>query len=122
MDIKLTHDEHGDCVGKLRFSFVGAIPAAQLKIRKVLCNDLGPIIDSFESTDLTTIIGILACTRYKLRDWNVDFSGENKLKKALTALLDRYVGLVNCGDCGNWNPETEEEVIAARAALGNLSE
>lgn len=41
------------------------------------------------------------------------------LRDALTALLDRYVSLVNCGDCGNWNPETEDQVIAARAALAN---
>ena len=40
-----------------------------------------------------------------------------QLRTALARLLDRYVSLVNCGDCGNWNPETETEVIAARAAL-----
>lgn len=39
------------------------------------------------------------------------------MRQALANLLDRYVGLVNCGDCGFWNPETEPEVIAARAAL-----
>ena len=37
--------------------------------------------------------------------------------KALEDLLDRYVGLVECGDCGNWDAETEEEVIASRTAL-----
>ena len=39
------------------------------------------------------------------------------LYEALTALLDRYVGLVNCGDCGSWDAEQEPEVIAAHAAL-----
>jgi hypothetical protein len=39
-------------------------------------------------------------------------------EQALRDLLDRYTALVNCGDCGNWNPETEPEVIAARRALG----
>lgn len=39
------------------------------------------------------------------------------LLEALTRLLDRYTGLVNCGDCGFWDPETEDEVIAARAAI-----
>ena len=39
------------------------------------------------------------------------------LLAALEAMVDRYTALVNCGDCGNWNPETESEVIAARAAL-----
>jgi hypothetical protein len=36
---------------------------------------------------------------------------------ALRNLLNRYVGLVNCGDCGNWDPEAEEEVIFARSLL-----
>lgn len=36
---------------------------------------------------------------------------------ALRELLDLYVGLVNCGDCGFWDPEKEAEVIAARAAI-----
>lgn len=36
---------------------------------------------------------------------------------ALSELLERYTSLVNCGDCGNWDPETEAEVINARAAL-----
>ena len=39
------------------------------------------------------------------------------LSQALTGLLDRYTALVNCGDCGNWDPESEDEVKAARAAL-----
>ena len=36
---------------------------------------------------------------------------------ALVAMVNRYTSLVNCGDCGNWDPETEEPVIAARAAM-----
>ena len=32
-------------------------------------------------------------------------------------LLERYVTLVNSGDCGFWDPEAEEGVKAARAAL-----
>lgn len=39
------------------------------------------------------------------------------LFEALEGLLDRYTSLVNCGDCGYWNPEAEEEVIASRAAI-----
>jgi hypothetical protein len=37
--------------------------------------------------------------------------------EALQALLDHYLSLVNSGDAGNWDPEAEEVVIAARAAL-----
>lgn len=39
------------------------------------------------------------------------------LYEALKKFLDSYLRLVNSGDCGNWNPETEAVVIAARAAL-----
>lgn len=37
--------------------------------------------------------------------------------EALSGLLDRYLSLANSGDAGFWNPEKEDEVIAARAAL-----
>ena len=36
------------------------------------------------------------------------------------ALLHRYVELVNSGDAGNWNPETEDVVIESRRALGEI--
>lgn len=39
------------------------------------------------------------------------------LLAALAVLLDRYTSLVNCGDCGNWDPEEETAVIVARAAI-----
>lgn len=37
--------------------------------------------------------------------------------EALRGLLDRYVGLVNSGDAGFWDPEKERPVSMARAAL-----
>lgn len=40
-----------------------------------------------------------------------------KLETALEALLEKYTQLVNCGDCGNWDPELEDEVIQARGLL-----
>lgn len=39
------------------------------------------------------------------------------LREAAEALLNRYVELVNSGDCGFWDPEKEEEVKSLRAAL-----
>lgn len=39
------------------------------------------------------------------------------MRSALENLLTMYVRMVNSGDYGNWDPETEAEVIAARAAL-----
>lgn len=40
-----------------------------------------------------------------------------ELLEALEGMLDRYTGLVNCGDCGSWDPESEVEVIDARKAI-----
>lgn len=40
-----------------------------------------------------------------------------ELVEASTKLLSRYVSLAGSGDCGFWDPETETEVIAMRAAL-----
>jgi len=43
------------------------------------------------------------------------------LKDALSGILKRYVELAGSGDCGFWDPEEEQEVIAARAALSAAS-
>ncbi len=43
-----------------------------------------------------------------------------KMEEALRDMLDKYTSLVNCGDCGFWDPELEPEVIAARAAIAAL--
>ena len=39
------------------------------------------------------------------------------MAEALEDMLTMYTDLINSGDCGNWNPEHDEEVIIARAAL-----
>lgn len=39
------------------------------------------------------------------------------LESALTGLVDHYTALINSGDAGNWDPETDAPVIAARHAL-----
>lgn len=44
------------------------------------------------------------------------------LRKASISFLDRYVALVNSGDCGNWNPEDEPQVQALRKALTQRQE
>lgn len=43
-----------------------------------------------------------------------------KVREALSNILEHYVGLVNCRDCGNWNPEEEQQVKYARAVLALL--
>jgi hypothetical protein len=40
-----------------------------------------------------------------------------ELFTALECLLEHYTQLVNCGDCGNWDPKTEQPVVDAFAAL-----
>lgn len=42
-----------------------------------------------------------------------------ELIAALNAMTERYVTLAGSGDCGFWDPETEQEVIDARAALAH---
>ena len=37
--------------------------------------------------------------------------------EAAKALLEHYLSLANSGDCGFWDPEEEEQVIAVRAAI-----
>lgn len=39
------------------------------------------------------------------------------LEEALGGLLEHYLRLANSGDCGNFDPETDPEVIAVRETL-----
>ena len=39
------------------------------------------------------------------------------LYSALENITNSYIELVNSGDCGNWNPENDKEVVEAYAAL-----
>lgn len=56
--------------------------------------------------------------RMEVRDMAACAADEiERLRTALTGLLDRYCDLVNSGDCGFWNPEDEKSVKAARRAL-----
>lgn len=45
------------------------------------------------------------------------FAASWDLLEALQGSLARLVSLVESGDCGFWDVETEESVIAARAAI-----
>lgn len=39
------------------------------------------------------------------------------LVDCLSDMTEHYVQLAGCGDCGNWDPEKESEVIAARRMI-----
>lgn len=49
------------------------------------------------------------------------FTAAPDLLEALERLLESYTDLVNSGDCGFWNPEEEEIIIAARAAISKAT-
>jgi hypothetical protein len=40
-----------------------------------------------------------------------------RLRAALTSITNRYCDLAESGDCGFWDPEDEDEVKQARAAI-----
>lgn len=43
---------------------------------------------------------------------------KQKIKdNAHKTILDRFLELIECGDCGHWGPETEEQVIESRRVL-----
>jgi hypothetical protein len=44
-----------------------------------------------------------------------------ELLEALRTTLGIWVSLVNSGDAGNWDPEQEPHVIAARAAIAKAT-
>ena len=52
-----------------------------------------------------------------LEDYNNKSTEILTLRSRLQAMLDHYLRLANSGDAGNWDPEEEDEVIRARAAL-----
>ncbi len=47
---------------------------------------------------------------------------EKVLTEALETITDHYVRLAGSGDCGFWNPEEEDEVMLARAALARTGQ
>lgn len=51
----------------------------------------------------------------------VQIAANPSLLAALTGLLDHYVQIVVCGDCGNWDAEAEPPVIGARAAIAQAT-
>jgi hypothetical protein len=44
-----------------------------------------------------------------------------ELLAALEGFLAMYIAAANSGDWGNWNPEEDPEVIAARAAISKAT-
>lgn len=77
--------------------------------------------DKYESTVMKHMLAMSAEDLYgkaaiavelAYRDWQVE-----QLREALRGLVSRYVGLVLSGDAGNWDAETEQEVITARKVL-----
>lgn len=53
-------------------------------------------------------------------DWHL-IAAAPDLLEALRGMIEMYVPFINSGDAGNWDPETEPEVIAARAAIAKAT-
>jgi hypothetical protein len=72
-----------------------------------------------EADVLTDIIAdVILAERERMQIANAHLSdAAPELLAALSALLERYVGLVESGDAGFWDAEAEEEVINARDAI-----
>ena len=69
---------------------------------------------------------IVICTTPKYTGFDLSAVREveqqrNELIKALEGMLKMYIQLVNCGDCGNWNPYEDKEVIASIKAMSEAS-
>jgi len=48
--------------------------------------------------------------------------GCEEIAGGLEMMTEHYVQLAGCGDCGNWDPEKEEKVIAAREILSQFKQ
>ena len=68
---------------------------------------------------LAQLAGKMAAENFRLR---CKVSAAIELSSACKAHLESYIKLVNSGDCGNWDPELEPQVIALRAALSKWNE
>ena len=88
----------------------------QSQIYLVLGNDGWDVIADY-GVSLEDVMAPIFLEIQKAQDLYND--PQSEIKTALANLLERYVSLVNCGDCGNWNPEEEPVVIEARRLLVN---
>jgi len=70
-------------------------------------------LDKFNEFSLAVEMDI-AMTKFKIDDIE---NQRNDLLEALEEITKMYCDMINSGDCGNWNPETDKEVIKARAAI-----
>lgn len=84
-------------------------------------DDLGWVVNEDESLAAVQYAG---CGSHGA-DWDeVDLRlvlAAPEVFSALEGLLNRYIELVASGDAGNWDAETEDVVIAARAAIAKAT-
>jgi hypothetical protein len=75
---------------------------------------------------VTRVGKTIAQTYYSSQDENAEadtrlIAAAPDLLRALQMMTAAYVELVNSGDAGRWNPETDAEVIASRAAIAKAT-
>jgi hypothetical protein len=66
-------------------------------------------IESLEAFNDWSKAGVASAKTYR--------DQRDELLAALKGITEMYVRLINSGDCGNWDPEEDKEVIASRAAI-----
>lgn len=72
-------------------------------------------VDWGESNEVATVLTGLDDAEDKANAHLIAAAPE--LLSSLEDLLKHYIDIVECGDCGNWDAETEKEVVFARAAI-----
>lgn len=80
-----------------------------------MSDELTGIINDWWGSAIPVTAGYLA-----RRITEAGYGKVDELRSAATQLLTTYIDLVNCGDCGNWDPEKDDSVIMLRDALAKL--
>lgn len=71
------------------------------------------------STDLLERFGLASAFGTELLEMEKQ---RDQLLEALEGMVNMYTAFVNSGDAGHWNPESDKEVITARAAIATAKE
>lgn len=99
--------------------WMGYEPEARAALKAVLPLIRDAALEGGEAARLKITNQYLRGVIEALEELLASANARNKvLEKALSGILNLYTSLANSGDAGFWDCEGEDEVLAARAALG----